>query len=271
MRILIFGASGYAGSFIKQILEMRSHFVIGTYKTYRPQFSYDSHMVQYNLEDQKGLGQLLNNINPDIIISCLNGDFKEQLKAHEIMLNFLKEGNNKKIIFLSTSNVFDGSLEQVHYESDIPKAASDYGKFKIQCENIIKDVMKNQGIIIRIPEIWGKNCPRLQQIKKCIQTKKPILTYKNIFVNYTTNEQIAQWIDYIIENNLYGIFHVGTKDIYEYVDFHKEVISSLQLGEPLFHVEVFPTKLIQAVLPGRKEILLSMQRYVKDVLIDCKI
>lgn len=88
MRILIFGASGYAGSFIKQILEMRSHFVIGTYKTYRPQFSYDSHMVQYNLEDQKGLSQLLNNINPDIIISCLNGDFKEQLKAHEIMLNF---------------------------------------------------------------------------------------------------------------------------------------------------------------------------------------
>lgn len=73
------------------------------------------------------------------------------------------------MIFISTANVYDGALDKIHVETDIAKADSEYGKFKIEYENYILNKLGNNTIIIRAPEIWGINCPRILKLESNIK------------------------------------------------------------------------------------------------------
>lgn len=265
MKILIFGASGYAGKCIKKTLENKFNNIYGTYRTSIDLYLNDNSMHQYVLGDEKQLLKILEKINPDVIITCFTGEFLKQMEAYIRIGKFLVEKNGK-IIFLSSSNVFDGALEKTHFEADKPIAVSDYGKFKIECEILLKNLLGDNAIIVRIPEIWGRDCPRILKLTSDAKNGNQISSYGNIFVNYTTNKQIAEWISYMIEYELNGIFHIGTTDIYEYFQFQKELIQSLHLEEPSFSIKYEEEKKFQAVLPSRKEIPESMQICVKDII-----
>ncbi|MEA4920533.1 MAG: sugar nucleotide-binding protein [Clostridiaceae bacterium] len=266
MNILVFGASGYAGSEIKRKLEEDFSDVFGTYHSSPASAEEAAFMLFHSLDDHEGLYKILRQIDPQIIIYCLRGDFEKQLEATRIMTEFLKGKENGKMIFLSTANVFDGALEEAHFENDPPRAKSEYGRFKIQSEELITSALGENGVVIRIPEVYGKECPRLQKLRSAALENRKVSSFGNVFVNYTTNRQIAEWIAYIIQNHLTGIFHIGTKDMREYIVFQKELLTELGLEPPDFEVTEMPSPLIQAVLPGREDIPQSMQICVKDVI-----
>ena len=126
-----------------------------------------------------------------------------------------------------------GALEKPHYEQDEPRAAGSYDQFKLACETCIREQMGERGIIVRVPEIWGRDCPRLINLLRVYKEGKLISSYGNLFVNYTTDVQIARWISYVLEQDLRGTFHIGTRDMREYVAFHRDLFSSLQLQTPI--------------------------------------
>ncbi len=266
MKILVLGASGYAGSKIRELLLTEYQDVYGTYHNTNEKYENDKFMFQYELGDDETLKQIMESLNPDIVISSIRGDFSLILNAHKIISDTLAEKENKKIIFLSTANVYDGALEKPHVETDIPNAESKYGKFKITCENLLLNKLGKNAIIIRIPEIWGMKCPRWLSFESSIKKHTPIQTYQNIYVNYTTNKQITKWILYIIRNDLKGIFHIGTKDICEYIDFQNRLSKKLNLMNPCYTIKKFDTKLYQAVLPNRKEIPEYLHMTIDDII-----
>lgn len=266
MRILILGASGYAGSRIKKELEGKYDNVFGTYRTFRREYEKDCSMVPYTLGDKERLAEILREKQPDVIISSIRGEFEEQFACHRQLLEYLRPEKHARLLFLSTSNVFDGALEKPHFECDTPAAESEYGKFKIQCEKDIRDSLGERGIVLRIPEIYGKDCPRIRILRERIQNRTPIKTYRNLYVNYTTHRQIAAWIAYILENDLTGIFHIGTGDMSDYMEFQKRLATHLAMGEPVFEVTEMPVREYQAVLPDRTEIPDSLQRDIDGVI-----
>lgn len=266
-KILILGASGYAGQAIKQTLVDEFQYVFGTY--HREQgavTSKDITMFHYDLEAPELLQRLLAKVKPTVIIYCLRGDFLLQINAVKTITNYMKKERKGKIVFLSSANVFDGAPEAPHYEGDMPKSASEYGRFKIQCEKIILNALGSKGIIIRIPEIYGKKCPRLLKLMDASQNHQVINTYKNIFVNYTTDKFMARWILYILNHDLSGIFHIGSKDTSDYYAFQVRLMKALKLELPPFNTKEETVVQYQAVLPSRKEIPASLQYYVSDVI-----
>lgn len=268
MRILILGASGYAGSCIKKTLEKEYQEVFGTYQNPAKagQYSADSSMYHYALENQGELERLLFQTDPDMAISCLCGDFSQQKEAHRVLGEFLAAKENGKILYLSSANVFDGDLSRPHLEPDLPKAESSYGQFKIACEELLARQLGERAIILRIPEIWGTSCKRLKKFREDVQQGRPVQTYGNFWVNYTTDRQIAAWVSYIIKQNLHGVFHIGTRDLYGYTAFQQELAKKLGLGSPVFETEENQQKQVLAVAPGRKEIPEHLQMGVEDVL-----
>lgn len=267
MRILILGASSYIGKRLKKTLENDYEYVYGTYRTEVESFVRESFMYRYCLGEDGVLQKILSQTLPDTVITCLRGDFSLQLDAYKIVAEYLSKKKSGKFIFLSTSNVFDAALEREHSEGDIPKSDSDYGNFKIQCEQEMQDMLGKNAIIIRIPEVWGKDCPRLKKLISDIKAGNQVITYENLFINITTDAQMAEWILYIIQHNLDGIFHVGTKDMYEYIRFHRELIATLHKKEPVFQViNCGPGKETLAAIPGRSEIPQSMQIFIKEVI-----
>lgn len=266
MNILVLGGSGYIGSKVREVLLTDHEVVYGTYCNKRQEDENDSDMFQFELGNDENLIQLLERTKPDLIISSLRGEFSLQLHAHEIIADFLSNQPNHRMIYISTANVYDGALEQPHVETDLPKADSEYGKFKIDCEELLLSRLKENLIIIRIPQVWGKNCPRILQLIHDMKEHLPIQTYENLYLNYTTDQQIAEWIHYIIQNDLRGIFHIGSSDICEYHQFQEQLRQALGLLDPVYQVEPSEVKLYQAVLPNRREIPESMQMTIQDMI-----
>lgn len=152
-KILILGASGLVGKAVAK--ECSNDFdVFGTYNSSATNLTVDK-QFHLNMQDDNAIHEILNTVQPDIILSSLQGDYDVQYKFHCQLAEAI---NNKAstLYFISTTNVFDGDLTRHHHELDDPISKSEYGQYKIKCEKMLIDSLGNRATIIRIPGIWGK-------------------------------------------------------------------------------------------------------------------
>lgn len=155
----------------------------------------------------------------------LYGDFEQLLAFHERLASGLK--NNSLLFFLSTTNVFDGDLSQHHSEIDEPISKSEYGQYKIQCENMLQQLLGERSIIIRIPGIWGKNSPRFNTLLKHIETNEPIKAYRNLECSFLSDVQLAKQLQFVLKNEVRGIIHLTSEDKVIESQFYERLIKSL--------------------------------------------
>ncbi|QAY66313.1 sugar nucleotide-binding protein [Paenibacillus protaetiae] len=196
---------------------------------------------QLDMEQYDKLQEQLKEMNPDIVISCLRGDYGRQLEFHMQLAAALAEGNSR-LYYLSTTNVFDGDVSKPHTEADNPIAVSDYGKFKISCENMLKRIMGERLVIIRIPAIWGKPSPRWDQVKESIKNNKEIDVYSNLVCSHLLDVQLARQLRYILKQNLRGIFHLGSVDEMTHGQFHERLVQQITGGSRLLRYHLYDDK-----------------------------
>jgi len=238
-KILILGASGLVGRAI--IDEFTNKFDL--YGTYFSSLTSLPNDKQFKLEvhQLEKLKETISTIKPDIVISCLRGEFDQQLKFHKELAMEL-QNKNSRVYYFSTTNVFDGDLSRPHSETDIPIAESDYGKFKIECENILKDILGERVMIIRIPAIWGKDSPRWKLIEESIKNNKVIEVYSNLVYNNLLDVHLAKQLRFIIENDLKGIFHFGSVDMMTQGQFFEQIISKLACEKNILRYRLYQDK-----------------------------
>jgi len=223
-KLLILGASGLIGKAI--IDECKDVFdVYGTFFSTTTKLPNDK-QFRLGLQQHEKLKEILRTVEPDFIVSCLRGDFEQQLEFHNQLASELKDGTCS-LYYFSTANVFDGDFSRHHSETDTPIAESDYGNFKIKCENTLKHILGDRAIIIRIPAIWGKESPRMNLIKKSIENNEIINAYSNLECNNLLDAQLAKQLRAIIEKTLKGIFHLGSVDMMTQEKFFERLIYSL--------------------------------------------
>ena len=88
------------------------------------------------------------------------------------------------------------------------------------------------------------------------------------YVNLTTREQISSWTLYILSHQLNGIFHVGTDDTCEYMNFDQTIIKALSLGNATYSISCeFPQTHYQAVIPNRSEIPGHLHMKISGLLV----
>lgn len=103
-------------------------------------------------------------------------------------------------------------------------------------------------------------------MKRYSRNKEPYRTYPNYRINVTHAKQIGNYAKYVLDNNLHGIFHVGTRDTVNYFSFEKMVCETLQIDMPQFLAEPEDEEACFAILSARKEIPDDLQMTVTDVL-----
>lgn len=265
MNILILGASGLAGSKIYKMLR-KDYTVYGTCFSHWSQYSQDENMLYYDISDPDQTHSIIKKTNPQIVISCMRGEFTQQLNAHRTIANYCSENADSKFIYMSTANVFDKLDRQPHYEDDITLSDSDYGNFKIKCEEQLRYILDKKLVIIRVPFIWSKKSLRYQKLIEAARRGDEIQAWSNLFTNHTTDEQIASYVKYIIENDQNGIVHIGTSETCNYLEFLKVLLQALQLPEPIFSIENIPYKSYLAVLSSRKDVPEKLQLTNSEVI-----
>lgn len=246
-RILILGASGYLGHAIYK--ELGPYFkTFGTYCTPRREFEQNKQFFHYNVEEDD-VYEILEITKPTVIISALRGDFNAQTIAHQHIAEYALEFGSK-IIFLSSANAFDAYSKYPSYEQDKTLSHSIYGHFKIKIENMLLRLPKKQVAVLRLPMVFGTNCPRIQEIKQHISEKEPVEIFPNLIMNVTLDKKVTQQIHYIINREKHGVFHLGSTDLVHHDEFIKSIIAQISSTKVLLkHVYTTNEDRYLAVLP----------------------
>lgn len=248
-RILILGASGTVGSAIFKHLSLDENLkIFGT--CFSAAKKSPLSMIYFSVESPDDIFPILEQVRPDIVISSLRGAFDKQLITHKNIAKYLN-ANNGRMIYFSTANVFDGDCDRPHYETDTRNSVSDYGQFKIRCEDLLLNQMGDRAVLISIPFVWGKNSPRIKAVKDGCENGQ-LNVYTDFFSNHVSDMQIAHVIQWIIREDKDGIFHIGTSDVVNYQYFTEQLITEMDLKPPEFVYRKNPG--IMALLSHRNDI-----------------
>jgi dTDP-4-dehydrorhamnose reductase len=220
---LVLGGSGLVGKAI--ISEMNKYSKFEIYATYfeKPLPLKEDKIFKLDANAPTEKDNILEASKPEIVISCLRGDYNKQLVLHIKAAEYLKKTGGR-LYFFSTANVFDNNLSRSHYEDDVPDSCTDYGQYKIECEKRMIEILRDKACILRLPQVWGKGSPRMEQLLNVLQNNEEIVVYPKLFINTNSDVSIAKQLYYIIEHKLTGIFHLAAEDVIGYKDFYSKLI-----------------------------------------------
>ncbi len=269
-RILILGGSGFIGNAIYK--ELLSYFEV--HCTYCQQVgAYCENQVFHNFcVERDSMLLLLNKIRPTIIISAINGDFKDQFEAHEQIVNYVLINSGCSILYISSSEVFDGKFSHPSYENDVTLAETASGKYKISVEKLLLETIPQQAAIIRLPMVLGINSPEILHLRQCIRHQAAFDVFPNLIITTTTINKVCQQIHYIINQSLRGIFHLASTDMVHHEDLFREITSKIGDKMPIFK-SVFSSNEDRycAILPKENKLPNSLQITVSQVIEECSL
>jgi dTDP-4-dehydrorhamnose reductase len=206
--------------------------VYGTFARDNADLEKNKRMFQWDTE-KESVNLLLQELAPDLIISCIRGDFAAQTQAHFEIITYLIKFQ-KKLIFLSSANVFDVFSNYPSYEYDKTLSESVYGRFKIKIENALLRIPNHLYNIVRLPMIYGHKSPRVKELKLLYDLKEPIEVFPNVVINATTHDKFSQQVHYLINRDLEGVYHLGSQDLVHHKELVYDILKGLGLENPIF-------------------------------------
>lgn len=231
MKILILGGDGMIGHKMAQVLSSENHEIIISIRRkrdlYLKHFSSKAKVI-YNDFLKKNLFDLLEKVNPDLIINAIGITTRRGIDekiSDSIYLNsfFPHQLSNwtsifkKKLIHFSTDCVFSGS-EGSYLEATTPNSLDNYGKTKG-----LGEVNSKSSLTIRTsmigPEIFNKT----ELFEWVINNKeKEIIGFSKVLYSGVTTVYMARLVAKIIKKdiNLTGIYNVSSKPISKFKLLH---------------------------------------------------
>ncbi|MFC8562881.1 SDR family oxidoreductase [Peribacillus frigoritolerans] len=213
MKVLILGGKGMAGHVITAYFQQNPQFKV-FYTSRDPE---DKDSIYLDITIPTKLEEIIESIKPDIIVNCIgilndhasnNPKLAFQVNSllpHELVK--LTERNNGKLIHISTDCVFSGTKGN-YTEGDIPDGISFYAQSK-QLGEIISDKHLTIRTSIIGPELKDDGIGLFQWFMK---QRDQINGYEKVLWNGVTTLELAKAIEALIENNVTGLYHLGSEN-----------------------------------------------------------
>ncbi len=267
-KVLILGATSFVGNVIYHEL---CQFMV-TYGTYEKEdAAYKDNEAFIRLDScLNSIATILIEVAPTIIISCIEGDEKDIYRAHEAIAFYVASHPECRLLYMSSSKVFDATYQFPSYENDVQAADSSFGKFKISEEKLLLKTIPDQVGILRLPMVLGPYSPELIHLREAIKNKANFEVFPNRIISITTVNKIAQQVHYIINKNKIGIFHLASEDVIHHEDLFTEICEKAHGKFPVFQ-RVFTSNedSFQAILPKENKLPKNYRITVQEVIDDC--
>lgn len=231
MKILIIGASGLVGGYLKKEFQKNGHQVVGTYNQFSSPFLFPLDITQ-----KKRVEKLVVKTAPNWILlpaayADVDGCEKNQALCYQINWQGIKnvvdtaKKNNLPLVFFSTDYIFSGQ-KGPYQEEDPPNPLNYYGKLKLNMEKYIKKHLKHY-LIIRTANVfgWEKQAKNfvVRLLKNCPSKKNPVQKAKSLLVvtdqigTPTYAGVLAKAVRFLVEKNYQGVYHIaGSQTINRY-------------------------------------------------------
>ncbi|GAA0436019.1 SDR family oxidoreductase [Lentibacillus halophilus] len=235
MNVCVFGASGYLGSTVYQLLKNEPSLdVSGTYLTDPGAFT-DLHKLDVN--DPESFSGFYKTMQPDVVVwSVMSGTYEDDL-INEGLLHLLDHLRPEtKLIYLSTDFVFsdgNGPYNEEDYVSKWPDehTLSTYANAKIKAERMIADQVTNYAIL-RAGPIYGENHlgqqdERTKQLKETLANEQITAYRPDLIRTFVHVEDLAAAVVAFVSNGLTGIYHTGAKRQASFYTFMRKMTEML--------------------------------------------
>ena len=93
--------------------------------------------------------------------------------------------------------------------------------------------------IARLPMVFGANTPRVLKLKNAIEEQIPYEIFPNTVMNLTTDDFVTQQLHYIVNRNLWGIFHLGSIDLIHHDEFVFQLVDGFRLNRKPIYKRVY--------------------------------
>lgn len=223
MSILVTGGFGQLGqSVIKKIKE--NDLPVLAFSKY-----------QLDITNYNNLALCFENNKPEVVIHCAaytdmdkaetdrEKCFKLNVSVTQDIAKLCKQYDSK-LIYISTSYVFDGSKDQPYEVTDQPKPVNYYARTKFEGELAIRNTVEKY-FIVRTSWLFGRNGNNF--VNSVIQKSKSNTSYyeiDDIFGSPTFTDDLADLIISMIQTQRYGTYHATNEGSCSQYDFAKEIV-----------------------------------------------
>ncbi len=238
MRVLITGASGMLGHRLMIEAAKKNLEVTGTYHC-RPLKIKGCPSLPLEVTSINQVKKVLEKTKPQVVVhtaALTNVDYCEENPEEAFKIN--AEGTKNicqvclekgvKVVYISTDFIFDGK-KGMYREDDLPKPLSVYAQSKLEGE---KAVEKLPDFLIFRCTIYGWHLDNQKSIPEWVISKlscnKPIKAFADRIINPTYTGFLSSLILKSLEQNLSGIFHIGSQEpltVFEFALKTAEVFS----------------------------------------------
>ncbi len=227
------------GSKTAQIALARGHEVFSGYAHSGPMFG---QAVSFNLEDNKGISDLMERIKPEVVIhsaALTDVDLCEREKDLAYRLNVegtraLAQAAEKAgsfLIYISTDYIFDGS-RGMYREDDRADPVNYYGYTKLQGEQFCRGCIARTCVTYGSRPASGKVNFALWLINS-LKSGQNIRVVRDQFITPTLNTSLARMVLEIADKRLCGVYHLAGATRISRYDFALELAREFDLDHSL--------------------------------------
>jgi len=224
MKLLIIGGSGVIGSYLVKHFTDKGIDVEFTYLKNNLIDGKCSHKLDITCHDSTV--NLISKINPDVVIHSValtNVDECEQNHSLADSLHVDGTSNiikgcklcNSKIVYVSTSFVFDGTKD-IYHEDDVGSPSTYYGLTKLQGEELITKSGLDY-LIVRTdqPYCWSESWQHTNSVLRVLDNIKSRNIHREISDWYNTPTYVPDFVtslSRLLDDNQQGIYHLVGSD-----------------------------------------------------------
>ncbi len=232
-KILIIGIDSLIGNSILKSMFQR-YLILGTTRRYSDKYHY--------LDLAQGIDTWPEIGSCDFIIFCgsintIEGCKQNEDLSYRVNVASMKDvirkykKNKTKLIFFSSSHVFDGK-KNFYTEADKPNPFNILGIHKLQGEEII---LNEKGLVIRLTKVLDYNFPRF--INWCILLKKneSLKVFSNLTVSLIPIDKIISFLSMAIENSCPNIVHLSGPEEKSYYEIAKMIAKNFKFDDSLIY------------------------------------
>ncbi len=228
-KVLITGANGMVGSYID--------------------FGIKTDIDTLDITREENVKEIFDAHQPKIVIHMAaetDVDKCEKEPGHAYKINTLGTYNianyarkfNAKMVYISTSAVFDGKNDKLYYEEDLPNPHSIYARTKYLGEIIVKDIVP-EYLIIRAGWMFGGGPQKDKKfIAKIIkQLNLPEIKVVNDKMGALTfAKDLVMGIQILLKENKVGVCHLVNRGICSRYDIALEIAQILKSSAKIIPV-----------------------------------